>query len=459
MMSSRLNVGTMAPVSDVVDFGYAPIQSYPNFESAGLALPGDRQPPFQHHHLYDSFDFTSANFSFQDPAALFSGDSALSNQLQQPFVQSQVTMPTTASSSVLQMPMMTLPGMLMSSSSSLAADACTFGGGGGFLKREDGGPFSDIGGGGRIGLNLGRRTYFSPADVLAVDRLLMRSRFGGAGPMGMLGLGLGAAAHHHQPPRCQAEGCKTDLSAAKHYHRRHKVCEYHAKAATVAASGKQQRFCQQCSRFHVLAEFDEAKRSCRKRLTEHNRRRRKPTGAQAGKDSPAPPTKKPDGSITSSYTGDHRILSDVARCICSANKSTTAAAFSPSASSFSCFQQQQHALDNGGQSNNATPTSAPPTLSLAAPPSPPQQNDGDFGSGLDTMLLMQPQEADEQGEQQQHLMMTSLVQSQRQQQHRDSGNILSCSTTSASDQRHHHNNGDSCCNDNSMQHFFEVDFM
>lgn len=30
------------------------------------------------------------------------------------------------------------------------------------------------------------------------------------------------------------------------------------------------------SRFHVLAEFDEAKRSCRKRLADHNRRRRKP---------------------------------------------------------------------------------------------------------------------------------------------------------------------------------------
>ncbi|KAL5658651.1 hypothetical protein ACJX0J_031814, partial [Zea mays] len=36
------------------------------------------------------------------------------------------------------------------------------------------------------------------------------------------------------------------------------------------------RFCQQCSRFHLLAEFDEAKRSCRKRLDGHNRRRRKP---------------------------------------------------------------------------------------------------------------------------------------------------------------------------------------
>jgi uncharacterized repeat protein (TIGR01451 family) len=44
-----------------------------------------------------------------------------------------------------------------------------------------------------------------------------------------------------------------DLSVAKHYHRRHKVCEYHAKASLVAAGGKQQRFCQQCSRSVSLA--------------------------------------------------------------------------------------------------------------------------------------------------------------------------------------------------------------
>ena len=31
-----------------------------------------------------------------------------------------------------------------------------------------------------------------------------------------------------------------------------------------------------CCRFHSLGEFDEVKRSCRKRLDGHNRRRRKP---------------------------------------------------------------------------------------------------------------------------------------------------------------------------------------
>ena len=51
-----------------------------------------------------------------------------------------------------------------------------------------------------------------------------------------------------QVPRCQAEGCKADLTNAKHYHRRHKVCEFHSKATSVVTGGVQQRFCQQCSR-------------------------------------------------------------------------------------------------------------------------------------------------------------------------------------------------------------------
>ncbi|KAK3184099.1 hypothetical protein Dsin_031385 [Dipteronia sinensis] len=74
---------------------------------------------------------------------------------------------------------------------------------------------------------------------------------------------------------CQVENCTADLSDAKRYHRRHKVCEIHAKAQFVLAAGIRQRFCQQCSRFHELSEFDEAKRSCRRRLAGHNERRRK----------------------------------------------------------------------------------------------------------------------------------------------------------------------------------------
>ncbi|XP_002980130.2 teosinte glume architecture 1 [Selaginella moellendorffii] len=125
------------------------------------------------------------------------------------------------------------------------------------MKRED--FYATAEANARIGLNLGVRTYFSTEDTLA--RLGKRPRANSPGA---------------QVPLCQAEGCKADLSGAKHYHRRHKVCELHSKAATVTANGQTQRFCQQCSRFHPLSEFDEGKRSCRKRLADHNRRRRKP---------------------------------------------------------------------------------------------------------------------------------------------------------------------------------------
>ncbi|CAK9237120.1 unnamed protein product [Sphagnum troendelagicum] len=77
--------------------------------------------------------------------------------------------------------------------------------------------------------------------------------------------------------RCQVEGCTADLSSVlKEYHRRHKVCEMHSKTPNAVVGGREQRFCQQCSRFHLLSEFDEGKRSCRRRLAGHNERRRKP---------------------------------------------------------------------------------------------------------------------------------------------------------------------------------------
>ncbi|XP_051141940.1 squamosa promoter-binding-like protein 1 [Andrographis paniculata] len=74
---------------------------------------------------------------------------------------------------------------------------------------------------------------------------------------------------------CQVEDCRADLSKSKDYHRRHKVCEMHSKASKALVGNQMQRFCQQCSRFHALQEFDEGKRSCRRRLAGHNKRRRK----------------------------------------------------------------------------------------------------------------------------------------------------------------------------------------
>lgn len=60
---------------------------------------------------------------------------------------------------------------------------------------------------------------------------------------------------HQLPPRapqpmsiCQVENCMADMSNAKQYHKRHKVCEFHAKAQFAVVAGLQQRFCQQCSR-------------------------------------------------------------------------------------------------------------------------------------------------------------------------------------------------------------------
>lgn len=62
---------------------------------------------------------------------------------------------------------------------------------------------------------------------------------------GKRGTGGGGAS----PPSCQVEKCGANLTDAKRYHRRHKVCEVHAKSPAVVVDGLRQRFCQQCSRY------------------------------------------------------------------------------------------------------------------------------------------------------------------------------------------------------------------
>nr|ABM67305.1 SBP-domain protein 13 [Physcomitrium patens] len=121
-----------------------------------------------------------------------------------------------------------------------------------------------------IGLKLGRRTYFE--DSTGVGHAKGLSSPAPSPP----GKKQRVVAPSMQIARCQVEGCKADLSGCKDYHKRHKVCEMHSKAPKCIAAGIEQRFCQQCSRFHVLTEFDEGKRSCRRRLAGHNERRRKP---------------------------------------------------------------------------------------------------------------------------------------------------------------------------------------
>ncbi|CAO2202509.1 unnamed protein product [Urochloa humidicola] len=108
-----------------------------------------------------------------------------------------------------------------------------------------------------------------------VVRPSKRVRSGSPGSAGGSGDGAAAVNGGASYPMCQVDDCRADLTSAKDYHRRHKVCETHSKTTKALVASQMQRFCQQCSRFHPLAEFDEGKRSCRRRFAGHNRRRRK----------------------------------------------------------------------------------------------------------------------------------------------------------------------------------------
>ncbi|KAL6958904.1 Squamosa promoter-binding-like protein [Sarracenia purpurea var. burkii] len=149
-----------------------------------------------------------------------------------------------------------------------------------------------------------------------------------------------------EPPRCQVEGCKVDLSDAKAYYSRHKVCVMHSKTPKVIVGGVEQRFCQQCSRFHQLPEFDQGKRSCRIRLAGHNERRRKPPGSllssRYGRLSSSVFGQNPslkilfrDGGFLMDFTTYHRLMgrdpwpTTIAPDQVSGNQITTTAKFLP----------------------------------------------------------------------------------------------------------------------------------
>ncbi|KAH9621826.1 hypothetical protein KSS87_022152 [Heliosperma pusillum] len=82
--------------------------------------------------------------------------------------------------------------------------------------------------------------------------------------------------------RCQVPGCEVDITELKGYHRRHRVCLVCANSVSVLIDAELKRYCQQCGKFHLLPDFDEGKRSCRRKLERHNnRRRRKPADSRA----------------------------------------------------------------------------------------------------------------------------------------------------------------------------------
>ncbi|KAJ4956940.1 hypothetical protein NE237_013723 [Protea cynaroides] len=146
-------------------------------------------------------------------------------------------------------------------------------------------------------LKLGKRDYFEDGfHHLATFPLGKRGK-----PYGLIGRGPSSSAVV-SVPRCQVEGCHAQLLNAKDYHRRHKVCEMHSKAPKVVVLGLEQRFCQQCSRFHVVSEFDDSKRSCRRRLAGHNERRRKSSNESSINKNPSRENKSIDGRLSCSLS-------------------------------------------------------------------------------------------------------------------------------------------------------------
>ncbi|TVU07700.1 hypothetical protein EJB05_41066 [Eragrostis curvula] len=128
-----------------------------------------------------------------------------------------------------------------------------------------------------ISLRLGKRNYF---ENVCEGQDVKNSTTRGATCPSTVVKKTKVSQQSTQPSCCQVEGCSVDLSSAKDYHRKHRICLAHSKAPKVVVAGLERRFCQQCSQLHGLAEFDQNKRSCRRRLSHHNARRRKPhTGA------------------------------------------------------------------------------------------------------------------------------------------------------------------------------------
>lgn len=88
---------------------------------------------------------------------------------------------------------------------------------------------------GGLNLNLGGRVYPIPEDE--------SERWEGkSGKKSKVGGGSS------NRPVCQVDDCQAELTGAKDYHRRHKVCNSHSKATKALVGNVMQRFCQQCSR-------------------------------------------------------------------------------------------------------------------------------------------------------------------------------------------------------------------
>jgi hypothetical protein len=82
----------------------------------------------------------------------------------------------------------------------------------------------------------------------------------------------GLQAGHNK--RCRVPECSTsDLSHASNYYLKHGICKQHVTMPAIDIDGVSQRFCQKCTRFHEIPEFDGAKHTCRKGLELQQQRR------------------------------------------------------------------------------------------------------------------------------------------------------------------------------------------
>ncbi|KAK9920985.1 hypothetical protein M0R45_029519 [Rubus argutus] len=70
---------------------------------------------------------------------------------------------------------------------------------------------------------------------------------------------------HSQTTYDQVYGCNKDFNSLKDHQKRNELFEGQT-TVKVIANGIKQKFCLQCSRFHVPAEVDDGKHSCCKHL-------------------------------------------------------------------------------------------------------------------------------------------------------------------------------------------------
>ncbi|PSC71709.1 squamosa promoter-binding 9 [Micractinium conductrix] len=83
---------------------------------------------------------------------------------------------------------------------------------------------------------------------------------------------------------CQVADCGAELVGTGGFYRRYRVCKSHSQSPSLLVAGIQQRFCQQCARFHPIEDFEPERRSCKAALERHRSKRRS-SGRSGGRSS------------------------------------------------------------------------------------------------------------------------------------------------------------------------------